>query len=283
MLGAMIGDVIGSIYEFQGIKVKNFVLLTKRSSYTDDSIMTVAVGNALLETKKDLTNLRSVTIKWMKFLAKIYPFAGYGSQFKRWVFEDDPKPYDSFGNGAGMRVSACGIVASTLKEAKALSRAVTDISHNHPEGIKAAETIAVAVYLLRQGKDKAYLKTYIQKHYYPLNFTLAEIRPTYRFNERAQDSTPQAIVAFLESTSFEDAIRNAVSLGGDADTLAAMTGALAAEYYGIPIAILEPVYRKLDGLLKGYVDQFNKKYPFKVEGVKAKEKSVNRTRLRKGR
>jgi type I restriction enzyme M protein len=268
MLGAIIGDIVGSIYEFRGIKVKNFLLLSKRSFYTDDTIMTVAVGNALMEAKDDLTLLRQSTIKWMKFLAKIYPAAGYGSKFKYWVFEENPKPYNSFGNGAGMRVSACGIVAKSLEETIELSRAVTDISHNHPEGIKAAEAIATSVYLLRQGKDKVFLKKYIQDHYYPLNFTLNEIRPTYSFNERAQDSTPQAIVAFLESTSFEDAIRNAVSLGGDADTLAAMAGALAAEHYGIPKNFIQPFHNKLDSLLKGYVDRFHQHYPYRLEGGK---------------
>jgi type I restriction enzyme M protein len=265
MLGAIIGDVIGSIYEFQNVKVKNFVLLSKRSYYTDDSIMTVAVDNALLESKLDLNLLRKNTIKWMKFLAKVYPFAGYGSKFKYWVFEDDPKPYNSYGNGAGMRVSDCGIVAKTLEECIELARAVTDISHNHPEGIKAAEAIATSVFLLRQGKTKSDLKKHIQKHYYPLDLTLDDIRPTYSFNERAQDSTPQAIIAFLESTSFEDSIRNAVSLGGDADTIAAMTGALAAEYYGIPKNLLTQVYLKFDGLIKGYVDQFHKIYPYRLE------------------
>jgi type I restriction enzyme M protein len=265
MLGAIIGDVIGSIYEFQNVKVKNFVLLSKRSFYTDDSIMTVAVGNALLESKLDLNLLRKNTIKWMKFLAKVYPFAGYGSKFKYWVFEDDPKPYNSYGNGAGMRVSDCGIVAKTLEECIELARGVTDISHNHPEGIKAAEAIATSVFLLRQGKTKSDLKKHIQKHYYPLDLTLDDIRPTYSFNERAQDSTPQAIIAFLESTSFEDSIRNAVSLGGDADTIAAMTGALAAEHYGIPKNLLTQVYLKFDGLIKGYVDQFHKTYPYRLE------------------
>jgi type I restriction enzyme M protein len=250
------------------VKVKNFLLLSKRSFYTDDTIMTVAVANALLEGSKDLHLLRKNTIKWMKSLARIYPAAGYGSHFKYWVFADNPQPYNSFGNGAGMRVSACGIVAKSLEETTELSRAVTDISHNHPEGIKAAEAIATSVFLLRQGKDKSELKSYIEKHYYPLDFTLNEIRPTYSFNERAQDSTPQAIVAFLESTSFEDAIRNAVSLGGDADTLAAMAGALAAEHYGIPKHFIQPFYNKLDSLLKGYVDRFHQDYPYRLEGGK---------------
>jgi type I restriction enzyme M protein len=265
MIGAMIGDLIGSIYEFNNIKTKKFPLFSKRSYYTDDSIMTLAVANALMESKGDLKVLGQHTIKWMKFFAKIYPFAGYGSKFKYWVFSDDPQPYNSYGNGAGMRVSACGIVGKTEKETLKFAQEVTKISHNHPEGIKAAEAIAISVFFLRQGKGKKFVEQYVQDHYYSLNFTLDDIRPTYSFTEEASLSTPQAIVAFLESSSFEDAIRNAVSIGGDSDTIAAMTGALAAEYYGIPPAILTQAYTKFDGLMKGYVDPFIKAYPIKIE------------------
>jgi type I restriction enzyme M protein len=170
----------------------------------------------------------------LRQIGQDYPACGFGGMFYQWIFTDNPKPYNSFGNGAGMRVSPAGFAANNLKQAVSLSRAVTAVTHNHPEGIKGAEAVAVAIFLARTGHTKDEIKRKISESYYPLDFTADEIRPTYEFNETCQGTVPQAIVCFLESESFEDAIRTAVSIGGDSDTLAAITGGIAEAYYGIP-------------------------------------------------
>jgi len=177
--------------------------------------------------------------------------------FNAWLSSDNPQPYNSYGNGAAMRVSACGFLAKSLEEAKLLSRKVTEVTHNHPEGIKGAEATAVAIYLARTGYSINKIREYIQANYYPLNFTLDEIRDTYKFNETCQESVPQAIEAFLESESFEDAIRNAVSIGGDSDTIAAITGGIAEAYYGIPDEIKEiAMTYYLDQRMKNILSEF---------------------------
>jgi type I restriction enzyme M protein len=261
MFGAIIGDLVGSVYAFNNIKTKDFPFFSKGCTFTDDSVLTIAVGMALLHDDNDYLTLSKQTIHWMRHLGQKYPNAGYGDRFYEWLFAEKPRPYESYGNGAGMRVSACGIVGKDLEQVKSLAKDVTKFTHNHPESYQAAEAIATAVFLLRQGQTKAQLKTHLIKHYYALDFTLNEIRDAYRFTERAIDSTPEAIVAFLESTSFEDAIRNAISIGGDSDTIAAMTGALAAEHYGIPQVIQQQAFGFLDPLLKQYLKQFLTDYP----------------------
>lgn len=183
----------------------------------------------------------------MRKIGQRYPDCGYGGRFRQWMFCDAPRPYGSYGNGAAMRVSACGFIADSLEQAKALSRAVTEVTHDHPEGLKGAEATAVAIWLARQGKGIDAIRAHIQSEYYPLAFTLDEIRPTYTFDESCQGTVPQAIEAFLESTGFEDAIRNAISLGGDSDTLAAITGGIAQAYYGIP--------KDIAGKALGYLDK----------------------------
>jgi ADP-ribosylglycohydrolase len=261
MLGAIIGDIVGSIYAFNNIKTKYFPLFSKGSTFTDDTVLTIAVGMALLNDDNDYLSLSKNTIHWMRHLGKKYSNAGYGNQFYDWLFSEKPRPYQSHGNGAGMRVSACGIVGTSLEQVKYLSKEVTKVTHNHPESYQAAEAIATSVFLLRQGSSKTELKSYIMNHYYTLDFTLNQIRDAYRFTERAIDSTPEAIVAFLESTSFEDAIRNAISIGGDSDTIAAMTGALASEHYGIPKTITNQISHHLDSLLLQYINQFINEFP----------------------
>ena len=264
MLGAIIGDIVGSIYAFNNIKTKEFPFFSKGCTFTDDSVLTIAVGMALIHDDNDYIQLSRNTIKWMRSLGQKFPNAGFGNMFYDWLFASKPEPYESYGNGAGMRVSACGIVGKNLEEVKRLSYAVTQVTHNHPESYQAAEAIATSVHLLRQGKTKAELKKHIQQGYYALDFTLDSLRESYRFTERAIDSTPEAIVAFLESNSFEDAIRNAISIGGDSDTIAAMTGALASEHYGIPDSIKKQGIMKLDSLLASYLNQFINDYPLKV-------------------
>jgi type I restriction enzyme M protein len=264
MLGAIIGDIVGSIYAFNNIKTKDFHFFSKGCTFTDDSVLTIAIGQALINDDNDFINVSQNAVKWMRHLGRKYPNAGYGNHFYDWLFSEKPKPYGSYGNGAGMRVSACGIVGQNLEEVKYLAKSVTKVTHNHPESYQAAEAIAVSVFLLRKGYSKVELANYIKKHYYSLDFTLVSIREAYRFTERAIDSTPEAIVAFLESTSFEDAIRNAISIGGDSDTIAAMTGSLAAEYYGVPELLQKEALRFLDDLLIKYLKSFITLHPIRV-------------------
>lgn len=237
MLGAIIGDIVGSRFEFNNHRSKFFTLMPDSCYFTDDSVMTLAIAKALMTCRPDYSDLSARAVKCMREVGQPYPNSGYGGNFYYWMYGSDPQPYHSYGNGAAMRVSACGYVAKDIEEAKALSYKVTAVTHDHPEGIKGAEATTVAIFLARQGKSKEEIGRYIKEHYYPLNFTLDGIRDTYRFNETCQDTVPQAIEAFLESTDFEDAIRSAISIGGDSDTLAAITGGIAQAYYGVPDAI----------------------------------------------
>lgn len=250
MIGAIIGDIVGSIYEFNNHRSKSFPFFSKDCFFTDDTVMTLAVGKAIKEYKDGKTlDLPATTVKYMQSIGRNYPHCGYGGNFFYWIYSKDPKPYDSFGNGAAMRVSAAGFVAESLEQAKQLSKAVTEISHNHPEGIKGAEAVAVAIYLAKTETHKDIIEEVIQQKYYPVDFTLDSIRETYRFNETCQDTVPQALRAFFESTSFEDAIRNAISVGGDSDTLAAITGSIAEAYYGVPKSFEQAALTYLDDRL----------------------------------
>lgn len=237
MLGAVIGDVVGSIYEFINIKTKNFELFQPNCSFTDDTVMTIAVAKALLVTKEktggtaDKLFLKKELIRQMQEYGRKYPYAGYGGMFSGWLMSENPQPYNSFGNGSAMRASPCGYIAVTLEEALELAKISAEVTHNHPEGIKGAQAAAAAIFLARCGKTKEEIGHYIEENFYILDKSLDEIRPEYCFNVSCQGTVPQAIQAFLESTDFEDAIRNAVSLGGDSDTLAAITGGIAWAYY----------------------------------------------------
>ena len=200
--------------------------------------------------------VEKMTIKYMQEIGRKYPNCGYGGMFSQWVFNEDPEPYNSYGNGAAMRVSPAGYAARTESEASRLAEAVTMVTHNHDEGIKGAETIAVAIFMARRGFIKGEIRNRINRDYYPLNFTIDGIRDAYQFNETCQETVPQAIKAFLESTSFEDAIRTAISLGGDSDTLAAITGSIAEAYYGIPEGIKEKALTYLDAELRAIYDEW---------------------------
>lgn len=260
MLGAIIGDIVGSRFEWNNNKTKHFELLNDKCFFTDDTVMTLAIAKAILHSKSDYSDLSSLSIKYMQEVGRNYPSCGYGGSFRLWVFSNNPKPYNSFGNGAAMRVSPVGFVAKSLDQAISLSKKVTEVTYNHPEGIKGAEATAVAIYLARNGYNINDIKNYIDKHYYKMNFTLDEIRDTYKFNETCQDTVPQAIMAFLESTSFEDAIRNAISIGGDSDTLAAITGGIAEACYGIPKEIRNKALTYLDRRLLNILLDFENKY-----------------------
>ena len=265
MLGAIIGDIVGSRFEWNNIKTKDFEFLTYHCFVTDDSIMSLAVAKAIIDSGKDLDKLSKLAIQCMQDVGRPYPDCGYGGMFRSWIYSDNPLPYNSFGNGAAMRVSACGFAATSLEEAKQLSKKVTEISHNHPEGIKGAEATATAIYLAREGKNILEIRDYINEHYYPMNFTLDAIRENYKFNETCQETVPQAIMAFLESNGFEDAIRNAISIGGDSDTLASITGGIAEAYYGIPIEIRKHALTFLDERLMKILMDFENIYAPQLE------------------
>lgn len=261
MLGAIIGDIVGSRFEWHNYLAKDFAFFHKDCFFTDDSIMSLAICKAIMESRPDYEELGKNTVTYMQQLGRRYPKGGYGGMFRRWLRKDAPEPYGSFGNGAAMRVSACGYAANSVEEAKVLSKQVTEVTHNHPEGVKGAEAVVVAIVLARQGKSMEELEAYIDKYYYPMNFTLDEIRPHYEFDASCQGTVPQALKAFFESVSFEDAIRKAISIGGDSDTLGAITGSVAEAYYGIPYQVRERGVRFLDHRLFTILQEFEEMYP----------------------
>jgi type I restriction enzyme M protein len=251
MIGAIVGDIVGSKYEWEYFKSKDFEFLDPdKCSFTDDSVMTIAVAAALADWKKNGGDLSTLAIKRMQEFGRRFPYAGYGGKFDQWLNAENPQPYNSWSNGAAMRVSACGWAANSVEEAVALSDAVTAVTHNHAEGLKGAAVTAVCVYLARTGVSKDEIRRHVEENYYKIDFTLDEIRPTYDFDVSCQGSVPQALESFFESVSFEDAIRNAVSIGGDSDTIAAITGAVAGAYYGVPDDIRHMVMYYLDTFLE---------------------------------
>lgn len=229
MFGATIGDVVGSRWEFNNVKTKDFELFGKGCYATDDTVMTCAVAEVLANKKQDD---KEYIIDTLKKWGRRYPHAGYGGHFCGWVLGSDREPYNSFGNGSAMRVSAAGWVGETEDEVKEFSRKVTEVTHNHPEGIKGAEVTAMCIYYARNGKDKDFIKKYVEQHY-GLNFDYEELRKTYTHAaEICQNTVPQAIYCFLISHSFEDCLRTTISIGGDCDTTAAISCAIAEAYYG---------------------------------------------------
>ena len=264
MLGAIIGNIAGSRFEWNNLKSKEFDLLTYRCHPTDDSNMTLAIAQAILQANGDWLRLPDLAIACMREFGRNYP-NGYGSRFKQWLYSDNPQPYESWGNGSGMRVSHCAWVASSLEEALQLSDAVTNVTHNHPEGVKGARAITAAIWMARQGFSILAIRDHIHENYYPLDFTLDQIREDYEFDVSCQGSVPQAIEAFVESNSFEDAIRNAISIGGDSDTIAAMTGSIAEAYYGIPAEIRNHALTFLDQTQLRVINNFEQKYGIAIE------------------
>ncbi len=254
MLGAIAGDVIGSAHERVGTKTKEFPLFVPGSQFTDDTVMTLAVADSLLRG-------RGYVEAFHEYF-DAYPDAGYGGTFWMWCRSRRRDPYQSWGNGSAMRVSPVAYVGTTLDEVLALAKQSAEVTHDHAEGIKGAQATAAAVFLARTGTSKAGIRSYIETQFdYFLDETLDQLRPTYQFEVSCQRSVPQSILAFLESTSYEDAVRNAVSLGGDADTMACIAGAIAeAHYGGVPAHIAEPVLSKLDDRLRGVVDEFRGRF-----------------------
>lgn len=239
LLGGIAGDIIGSIYEFNPVRFKDFELFKSNSTYTDDTVMTIANAEWLLS--------KGVLMDIMRKYGHKYPGAGYGGMFYDWLKSRCPKPYNSFGNGSAMRVSPVGWAFDTLEETLEAAKQSAEITHNHPEGIKGAQATAACIFMARTGKSKQEIKEYVETKFgYDLSRTCNEIRPTYQFNESCQGTVPEYIIAFLESTDFESAIRLTVSLGGDADTMGAITGAIAEAYYNvIPEHIKNEVLKRL--------------------------------------
>ena len=237
MYGAVLGDIIGSRFEFDtGDQRTDFELFTSRDYFTDDSVMTAAVAEALLSADKDdEKDIKDRLIECMQRWGRKYPDAGYGARFIHWIFSDDPRPYGSYGNGSAMRVSAAGWLYDSLEKTRQIARYTSEVSHDHSEGIKGAECTAAVIYLSRTGRSKEYIKDYVIREFgYDLSETLDELRRRHRHDESCMDSLPKALISFFEGNSYEDVIRKAVSLGGDTDTIAAIAGGMAEGYYEIP-------------------------------------------------
>lgn len=254
MLGAIAGDIIGSVYEATGFKSKRFELFHEEARFTDDSVLTIAVAAAILEER----DYRSAILA----LGRRYPDAGYSSQFSRWLGSESPAPYGSFGNGAAMRVSPVGFAFDTEDAVLEQARKTAELSHDHPEGIKGAQATALAVYLARKGATKATIKSELERRFdYALDFTLDEVRPHYGIDLSCQGTVPEAVVSFLESHSFEDAVRNAVSLGGDSDTLACIAGTIAHAFYGsLATPIVQRIEQTLDPELWSITERFCRRF-----------------------
>jgi ADP-ribosylglycohydrolase len=249
MYGAILGDMIGSPYEFDmGNKTKTFPLFSGSSTFTDDTVMTIAVANAFLDAQgsTDTDWIRNRLIACLQHYGKLYPHAGYGGMFRRWLKDRNPQPYGSYGNGSAMRVSSVAWLYDDLETVRKMARLSAEITHNHPEGIKGAEATASAIFLGRTGHSKAQIQAYIQQEFhYDLSRTCDEIRPYYHHVESCQETVPEAITAFLEGENFEDVIRTAVSLGGDCDTLTAIAGSIAEGFYGVPEVLKQECRNRL--------------------------------------
>ncbi len=254
MLGAIAGDVIGSVHEYISTKTTDFPLFDPRCFFTDDSVMTIAVARAILTGQPYIEPVREI--------GRQFPHCGYGGHFYEWMFSNDPRPYNSWGNGSAMRASPVGFAFDTEADVLREARLTAEFTHNHPEGIKGAQASALAVFLARKGASKETIRWRIQSDFgYNLQRTCDEIRPGYHFDVSCQGTVPEAIVAFLDSTSFEHAVRLAISLGGDADTLACITGGIAQAYYGgVPAAIALKVKSLLTPELLEITEAFSRKY-----------------------
>ncbi len=261
MYGAILGDIIGSPFEFgMGDKTKEFDLFTKGCVFTDDSVMTIAVAEALIAVGPDASEMEieEAVAAGMQDWGGNYPYAGYGGKFGCWLTSSNPKPYRSYGNGSAMRVSAVGWLYPTIERTREVAKATAAVTHNHPEGIKGAVATASCIFLARNGATKKEIKQYVEQEFqYDLSRTLDEIRPLYHHVESCQQTVPEAIISFLEAENFEDAVRNAVSLGGDADTLAAIAGSIAEAYFGIPAYLKAECKNRIDAEMLRVLDAFN--------------------------
>ena len=260
MYGAILGDMIGAPYEFdRGNKTKDFPLFVGESHYTDDTVMTIAVAEALLDTR-DTTEagMKAALVSFLRSWGRKYPRAGYGARFSGWLRTADPRPYGSYGNGSAMRVSSAGWLYDTIEETRRIARLTAEVTHNHPEGIKGAEATASAIFKARNGAAKEEIKDYIVHEFgYDLTRTCDEIRPDYHHVESCQKTVPEAFTAFLEGTDFEDVIRTAVSLGGDCDTLTCIAGSIAEAFYGVPDSLKHECRKRLPDDMTAILDRFD--------------------------
>lgn len=247
MLGAIIGDIVGSVYEFNNIRTMKFPLFTDKNFFTDDTVMTLAVAEIL---QNGYVNDNDKVIDTLKKWGRAYPDSGYGGRFYQWLFGPSRNAYGSFGNGSAMRVSACGWYGNSEEEVKDLATKVTIVTHNHPEGLKGAIVVATCIYYARIGKSKAFIKDYIEK-FYDVDFSYEELRKNYKFSATCQDSVPEALYCFLISDSFEETIRTTISIGGDCDTTSAIAGAIAEAFFGIPDNIKEEALKRLPKEING--------------------------------
>ena len=264
MYGAFLGDMIGAPYEFdRGNKSKDFPLFTEESQFTDDSVMTAAVCEALMDMFGRLDDdIKAALVASMQKWGRRYPDAGYGARFISWIASKNPKPYNSFGNGSAMRVSSVGWLYDSIDEVRRVARLTAEVTHNHPEGIKGAEATASAVFLARTGSSKDEIKSYITTKFgYDLSRTCDEIRPTYHHDESCQRTVPEAITAFIEGADFEDVIRTAVSLGGDCDTLTCIAGSIAEAFYGVPEELICKCRARLSEDILEVTDRFIERKP----------------------
>ena len=259
MYGAIIGDIAGSKYEFDPVKEKDFILFPDGSGPTDDSFMTAAVAETLLELKGEESDddIKKLFVDKMKKWGRRHPFAGYGGRFSAWLMTPDRQPYNSFGNGSAMRVSPAGWLYDDLETTRKMAKLSSVVTHDHPEGIKGAESVAAAIFMARAGASKEEIRKYIEDEFeYDLDRTCADIRPGYSFDVTCQGSVPEAIIAFLEGKDYEDVIREAVSLGGDADTQAAIAGSIAEAFYGIPEELKAEADKRMPDDMKEVVERF---------------------------
>ena len=255
LYGTIFGDIAGSTYEFRACKNYKFTTVPEKSHFTDDTVMTLAVASWLMKDPDDL----EVLVKEMQFFGNRYPKAGYGGMFRKWLIAEYPKPYNSFGNGSAMRVSPCAWVAKSLDEALTLAKKSAIVTHNHPEGVKGAQAVAAAIWMARNGSTKEEIKAYIESTFeYNLSRTIKEIKESgYDFDSTCQGSVPESIIAFLEGNDYEEVIRLAIYLGGDADTQAAIAGSIAEAFYDMPVRFIGDVEKRLDKYLLSVLNKFN--------------------------
>lgn len=260
MLGSIAGDIIGSVYEWNNIRNKNFPLFNTKCFFTDDTVLTCATAEAILNNK-DYSQI-------YRDYFRMYPNRGYGGRFRNWAKSDSEKPYNSFGNGSAMRVSPVGFAYDSMEEVLSEAKRSSEVTHNHKEGVKGAQATAACIFMARRGESKEAIKSYVENNFnYNLNNTVANLQKYNKFDETCQGSVPESIICFLESNDFEDAIRNAISIGGDSDTIACITGGIAEAYYGgVPNYIKKEVFSRLDPRLVNIVQEFRGKY-IKEPGV----------------
>ena len=267
MFGAILGDIIGEPYEFdRGNKTKDFPLFDENPIFTDDSVMTIAICDAIFQAGLDADEdeMKEEFVESMQFWGSKYPNAGYGARFSDWLYMEEPKPYGSYGNGSAMRVSAVGWLFDTLERTRQVARWSAEVTHNHAEGVKGAEATASVIFLARNGKSKAEIKSYVESEFaYDLSRTCDEIRPTYFHQESCQKTVPEAITAFLEGKDFEDVIRTAVSLGGDCDTLTAIAGSMAEAFYGVSAELKAKAYSIVKDDMREVLHSFETAIKFK--------------------